>query len=155
MTCPCEDEELPPVARRGRSPRSLHSPLVGPHVAILIAWGMAAAGSVARLLTASGGTRGEVVAEIRGVQGGGTPWWRFLGPPVALGRGLGQEAPSNGRTPVQKTAGLGIKSRGSGIKSRGLGIKSRGLGIKSRGSGIKSRGSGIKSRRLGIKSRTL
>jgi len=84
--CPLRDE--------GFSPRSWHSPLVGPHVAILIAWGMAAAGSLARLLTASGGTRSEVVAEIRGVQGGGTPWRRFLGPPVALGRGLGQAAPT-------------------------------------------------------------
>ena len=59
---------------------------MGPHVAILIAWGTAAAGCLARLLTASGGARSEVVAEIREVQGGGTPWRWFQGPPKALGR---------------------------------------------------------------------
>ena len=108
--CPLRDE--------GFSPRSWHSPLVGPHVAILIAWGMAAAGSVARLLTASGGTMGEVVAEIRGVQGGGTPWRRFLGPPVALGRGLGQAAPSDGRTPVhEQGAGCRAERLQIGIKT--------------------------------------
>ena len=148
------DEELS-VARRGLQPEILAFPVGGAPCCDPDRVGQAEGHARTRLLTASGGARSEVAAEIRGVQGGGTPWRRFLGPPEALGRGLGQEAPSNGGTPVQKTTRLGINSRGSGIKSRGSGIKSRGLGINSRGSGIKSRGLGINSRGSGIKSRGL
>jgi len=58
---------------------------MGPHVAILIAWGKlpSRAHEVADRKWWSSAWR---AVKIRGVQGGGTPWRRFQGPPEALGR---------------------------------------------------------------------